>query len=80
VLSLDVEGLDQPRAWIERDGTGHHAVAVAFAPSFERASVQHADGSWDLSDDLSQIIRQDRDALEAAPQGARGDAQEIRQA
>jgi Ca-activated chloride channel family protein len=39
VLSLDVEGLDQPRAWIERDDTGHHAVALAFAPAFERTTV-----------------------------------------
>jgi hypothetical protein len=53
---------------------GEHAAMVALI------SLQHADGSWDLSDDLSHIIRQDREALEAAIRDAAGDATEIRKA
>jgi Vault protein inter-alpha-trypsin domain/von Willebrand factor type A domain len=32
VLSVECDGLDTPQAWIERDGNGGHAVALAFAP------------------------------------------------
>ncbi len=32
VLSVECDGLDTPQAWIERDGNGSQAIAVAFVP------------------------------------------------
>jgi Ca-activated chloride channel family protein len=39
VLSVESEGLDTPQAWIERDDSGSHAVAVAFVPRLEQETT-----------------------------------------
>jgi len=38
VLSVESEGLDKPQAWIEKDDSGRHAVALAFVPTFKHST------------------------------------------
>jgi Ca-activated chloride channel family protein len=39
VLSIEAEGLDAPKVWIEQDDRGGQAVAVAFVPNFDRRTA-----------------------------------------
>ena len=38
VLAIAADGLDVPRAWIERDGDGPAAVAISYVPALPEST------------------------------------------
>lgn len=68
ILSIEADGLDRPQLWMERDGTGQGAVAVAFTPQFaDRAAAADITFVVDRSGSMEgSSIAEVRNALQLA--------------